>query len=98
MTSSAMLVAWSPMRSRWREMRIRSSAGSMVDGILQHVGEQLAEDLRLQRVELVVLVQHLLRESVSRRTNASSASRSIDCAMLAICGMSISLLTGGCCA
>ena len=32
MTSSAMLVAWSPMRSRWREIRIRSSAGSIVAG------------------------------------------------------------------
>src|SRR6185436_6589341 len=27
MTSSATLVAWSPIRSRWRETRIRSSAG-----------------------------------------------------------------------
>ena len=33
-TSSAMLVAWSPMRSRWRDTRIRSSAGSMVAGSL----------------------------------------------------------------
>jgi hypothetical protein len=32
MTSSAMLVAWSPIRSRWRDTRIRSSAGSMVAG------------------------------------------------------------------
>src|SRR6478609_4861696 len=31
-TSSAMLVAWSPTRSRWREIKIRSSAGSIVTG------------------------------------------------------------------
>ena len=30
MTSSATLVAWSPMRSRWRDTRIRSSDGSTV--------------------------------------------------------------------
>ena len=31
-TSSATFVAWSPMRSRWRETRMRSSDGSMVEG------------------------------------------------------------------
>src|SRR5713101_3336177 len=31
-TSSATFVAWSPIRSRWRETRIRSSAGSIVAG------------------------------------------------------------------
>jgi hypothetical protein len=32
MTSSAIFVAWSPIRSRCREIRIKSRAGSMVDG------------------------------------------------------------------
>ena len=59
-TSSAMFVAWSPIRSRWRETRIRSSAGSIVAGSWQHVGQQLAEHLRLQGVELVVVVEHLV--------------------------------------
>ncbi len=31
-------------------------------GILKHVGQQLAEDLRLERVELVVFIEHALRE------------------------------------
>ena len=57
-----MLVAWSPIRSRCRETRIRSSAGSIVEWILQHVGEQLAEHLGLQRVQPIVAVEHRLRE------------------------------------
>ena len=96
MTSSAMLVAWSPMRSRCRETRIRSSAGSIVVGILEHVGEQLAEDLRLQRCRAGrPRSARAAPASMSRRTNASSASRSIVWAMVAIRGMSISFLTGG---
>ena len=34
----------------------------MVCGILEHEGEQIAEDLRLQRIQRVVLVEDLLRE------------------------------------
>ena len=98
MTSSAMFVAWSPIRSRWREIRIRSSAGSMVRRVLQHVGQQLAEDLRLQRVELVVLVQHALRQRRCRGARRRRARRAACvCAMSAIRGMSMSSLTGGCC-
>ena len=61
-TSSATLVAWSPMRSRWREIENQVERRFDRCRILQHVGEQFAEDLCLQPVEAVVFVEHLLRE------------------------------------
>ena len=37
--------------------------------VLEHVGEELPEDLRLERVQRVVLVQDILRELLNPLTN-----------------------------
>ena len=54
MTSSAMLVAWSPMRSRFLATRMSSNGGEDHAGIVHHVSEQFAEDLVAKLIDLIV--------------------------------------------
>ena len=51
---SAMLVAWSPMRSMFLAQNSRCGAERDVARILHHVGEQLAEQRGVHRVDLLV--------------------------------------------
>ena len=57
-----MLVAWSPMRSRFLATRISSKAAKTTAEFFHHVGEQLAEELVAQAVDLIVALQHAARE------------------------------------
>ena len=76
-----------------REIRIRSSAGSIVAGPGEHVGDAARGRSGLQLVELVVLFgRPRCAAATSRRTNASSASRNICWAMAPIRGRSMQRL------
>ena len=97
-TSSATFVAWSPIRSRCREMWIKSRAGSMVEGIPEHVGQQLAQkDPGLQRVERVVLIEDGARQSrVTPDVGVERIAQHTGAQWSAIRGISMSSLTAGC--
>ena len=61
-TISAMLVAWSAMRSRYFETKSCAVPTTTSDGSLRHPAEDLGEHLRVHRIDRVVLLAHRQRQ------------------------------------
>ena len=89
-TISAMFVAWSPTRSRFFETKSRRIVRGDRRRVLDHEGEERAEELAVQLVDRVVgRGRRRARARRSSCTNASSARWSIVRARFAMSGRSI---------
>src|SRR3990172_2908282 len=95
MTSSAMFVAWSAIRSRLREISIRASARGMVAvSPIMNTRSSLKTWSRSPSPASSASMT-LRASSTSRRTNASRALRTISWASTVIRGMSMSGFSSG---